>query len=61
MIKQPDRKFITQFQDIVSSGLPVHYIADSMAQFEALQQYSPFPFDTWLYKNAEDVINWNNQ
>jgi len=58
LIKQPDQKFITQYQDIVTSGVPVTCVAESMDDFDKLQ-YSPFSFDRWLHDNA-DVLTWRD-
>jgi len=60
LIKQPEQKLISQYQDIPSSGIPVHFVTQGPAEFEALQ-YSPYYFDQWLYANSDDVLYWSEQ
>jgi len=51
LIKEPERQFISNIQDLPRSNLPIYLTVDSKEQFESFK-YSPFRFDNWLYENA---------
>jgi len=60
LIKQPEKKYITQYRQIPDSGIPVVYVADSLEQFNSIQ-YSPSHVERWLHKNTREVIVWADQ
>jgi len=60
LIKQPEKKYISQLHEMIGSGIPVILSTYSEEDLQGLK-YSPYFLDRWLHDNAREVVFWQDQ